>query len=308
MLIYNPDTGQYEEEYDAGGDPITAPPTPTPTPPPPRVPTQNDPDWTPPGPGWTYTDGVGWRYTGAPVPGQQTGPGPGVGGGGSAEEDARNGLVGGYVDPRTGQWVSGEPRSPGGGGSGGGGYRMGGGSYDGSGFAWPQFNAPQYTKGAPFSAPPAFSYEGFTPPTADSIYADPSYKMRRDEGLQAIEHGAAAKGLTRLPATLKSLAGWNQDFASREYGNIFDRGAQTWGMNRNNAADAYSLNYGVSRDVWDRGEQQNLSSFDRNYKGAYDEFDFNSWKPASMTFEDMRARYLAELDATTRIATAGAGG
>lgn len=196
------------------------------------------------------------------------------------------------------------PGSGGGGGGGGGGYGGRGGSYGGGGnFGWPQYNAPRYSPGAAFQAPPAFAFEGFKAPTADSIYSDPSYKMRRDEGLQAIEHGAAAKGLTRLPATLKSLGSWNQDFASREYGNIFDRGAQAWGMNRNNAADAYSLNYGVSRDVWDRGEQQNLSAFDRNSKASFDEFDFNSWRPASATFEDLYRRDRDILDANTRIAT-----
>jgi hypothetical protein len=110
--------------------------------------------------------------------------------------------------------------------------------------------------------------------------------------LQAIEHGAAAKGLSRLPATLQSLGAWNQDFASREYGNIFDRSAQTYDRNRNNAADTYSLNYGISRDV-----------FDRDYAGARDQFQFNQFEPAKMNFEDMYRRWKAELDSTTAIAT-----
>lgn len=191
----------------------------------------------------------------------------------------------------------------------------------GSGFSWPQFNAPTYTPGPGFQAPPAFSYdpfsyESFKAPEFNDIYKDGSFIGRRDEGTQAIEHGAAAKGLTRLPQTLKALAGWNQDFASREYGNIFDRSANTydrnrgnafgnWQANRNNAADNYSLNYGVSRDVWDRGEQQNLSAWDRNYKSAVDSFDFNQWKPASMTFTDLYNRWKSELDATTTLASGG---
>jgi hypothetical protein len=219
--------------------------------------------------------------------------------------DAANGLIGGYMDGDV--WVNGSPSSSGGGGGGGGttygGDFSGSGSYDTSGFAWPQFAAPTYTPGPAFTAPPAFQFDAFSAPKPSEIYSDPSYTQRRDEGLQAIEHGAAAKGLTRLPQTLKALAGWNQNFASREYGNIFDRAGQTYDRNRNNAADTYSLNYGVSRDVWDRGEQQNVTAFDRNYKSAYDSFDMNEWKPAAMTFEDMRARYLAELDATTRLAS-----
>lgn len=178
----------------------------------------------------------------------------------------------------------------------------------GGGFAWPQFNAPNYTPGPAFVAPPAFSYEAYKQPEFSDIYKDGSYAGRRDEGLNAIEHGAAAKGLTRLPATLKALGSWNQDFASREYGNIADRAANTWQMNRSNAADAYSLNYGISRDVWDRGEQQNLNKFDRDYKSAYDSFDFNEYRPSVNTFDDMFRRYKAELDATTALAGYGANG
>ena len=186
---------------------------------------------------------------------------------------------------------------------GGGDWDLGGGDYADD-FSWPSFSAPRYTPGAQFQAPPKFSYEAFTPPTGDSIYSDPSYTMRRDEGLRAIEQGAAAKGLTRLPATLKALGGWNQDFASREYGNIFDRAGQTYSTNRNNAADAYSLNYGVSRDVWDRGERQNLDAYDRNYKASYDEFQPKQ-RQAESTFDDLYRRWKGELDATTQIASGG---
>lgn len=192
------------------------------------------------------------------------------------------------------------PFGNGGGGGGGGDY--GGGDYSGDNFAWPEFNAPRYTPGAKFQAPPAFSFDAFQAPTGDSIYSDPSYTMRRDEGLQAIEHGAASKGLTRLPSTLKALAGWNQDFASREYGNIFDRAGQTYNTNRNNAADTYSLNYGVSRDTWDRGERQNLDKYNADYKGAFDEFDYNQYKPSVSTFEDLWRRHKLGVDSTVALA------
>lgn len=164
------------------------------------------------------------------------------------------------------------------------------GSFDSSGFAWPQFSAPT------FNAPPAFEFDAFKAPDFKSIFDDQSYQGRRDEGLRAISNSAAAKGLSRLPATAQALGAWNQDFASREYGNIFDRSANTWQMNRNNAADNYMKNYGVSRDV-----------FDRNYKSAFDQFDFNEFRPAKATFDDLYNRWKAELDATTSIATAGAG-
>jgi hypothetical protein len=204
----------------------------------------------------------------------------------------------------------------------GGGQTQPSGFGDTSGFAWPRFNAPQYTPIAPFVAPPAFefapfSYEDFKAPQFSDIYNDGSFIGRQQEGMKAIENSAAAKGLTRLPATLKALAGWNQDFASREYGNIFDRAAGTydrnrgnafsnWQANRNNAADNYSLNYGIARDVWDRNDRQNTDTYDRNYKSAFDTFNYNDFQPAKYTFDDMYRRWKDQLDATTSIATAGA--
>lgn len=159
------------------------------------------------------------------------------------------------------------------------------------GFAWPKFNAPS------FEAPPKFQYDAFQKPEFADIFKDPSYQGRRDEGLNAIQNSAAAKGLTRLPQTMKALGGWNQDFASREYGNIFDRAAQSYDRNRANAADTYAMNYGVSRDVFDRG-----------YGRAKDMFDVNQFQPAKLTFEDLYRRYKANLDSQTTIAAAGAGG
>jgi hypothetical protein len=299
QAIYNEQTGEWEYPEDQFPVGIEPPPEPAPPPPPGDF---GAPDQAP---GQEYWDVDFWS---------QRGYGPDVmfdrngqlrdGWARTANgyEQTDLGAILAYMESirpgSTGQVETPPPASGPTGGDGGNHYSQTGGSFDTSGFSWPQFNAPGYTPGPSFQAPPAFEFEGFTPPTADSIFADPSYQMRRDEGLQAIEHGAAARGLTRLPATLKALAGWNQDFASREYGNIFDRGAQTWGMNRNNAADTYSLNYGVSRDVWDRGERQNLDAFDRNYRSQYDSFDMNEFQPAKMTFDDLFRRYKAGLDAT----------
>lgn len=188
---------------------------------------------------------------------------------------------------------------------GGGGGAPSGGGYEPPSFSWPRWNAPQYTPGPAFVAPPPFSFADFKAPDPSEVNNDPSYKFRRDEGLQAIEHSAAAKGLTRLPQTQKAMAGWNQDFASQEYGNIWDRSANTWSMNRNNAADNYAKNYGISRDVWDRNESQNLNAFDRNYRSSLDAFNFNEREPAQATFDDMYRRWRGELDGN--IALLGAG-
>ena len=243
--------------------------------------------------------------------------------------DGRSDYLGGYLIPE-GAPYGGERKK----------IDMGGGGDTGdrSGFEWPRFDAPNYRPGAPFAGPSTpfsyepfsygnFSFDAFKAPKPSEIFDDPSFVQRRDEGTTAIEHGAAAKGLTRLPQTLQALAGWNQNFASREFDNVFDRAGQSydrnrgnafgnwsanrenafgnWQGNRNNAADAYSLNYGVSRDVWDRGENQNLNAFDRNYTGAKDKFDFNQFRPSQETFRDLYNRWKTGVDSTTQIAVGG---
>lgn len=52
---------------------------------------------------------------------------------------------------------------------------------------------------------------------------DPGYQFRLGEGTKAINHSAAAAGNLLSGATMKALAKYNQDFASNEYGNAYNR-------------------------------------------------------------------------------------
>ena len=52
---------------------------------------------------------------------------------------------------------------------------------------------------------------------------DPGYQFRLDEGEKAIGRGAAARGMNRSGATLKALTRFGQDYASNEFGNIWNR-------------------------------------------------------------------------------------
>lgn len=103
----------------------------------------------------------------------------------------------------------------------------------------PQFDAPRFTP------PPAFSA-----PTGDQVFNEPGYEFRRGEGERGIKAFASHLGALRTGGTIKDLLKYNQNFASQEYGNVYNR-----------AADTYRTNYGVSRDV-----------FDRNYQGSRDAF------------------------------------
>lgn len=52
---------------------------------------------------------------------------------------------------------------------------------------------------------------------------DPGYQFRMSEGQKALERSAAAKGMSLSGAQLKALTGYNQNFASNEYSNAYNR-------------------------------------------------------------------------------------
>jgi len=63
----------------------------------------------------------------------------------------------------------------------------------------------------------------FTPFSADKFQADPGYAFRLSEGLKAINRTAAARGGLLSGATLKAAERYNQDLASQEYQNAYNR-------------------------------------------------------------------------------------
>lgn len=52
---------------------------------------------------------------------------------------------------------------------------------------------------------------------------DPSYQFRKQQGMDGIQSSAAASGGLLSGAALKSLAGYNSNLASQEYGNAWSR-------------------------------------------------------------------------------------
>lgn len=54
-------------------------------------------------------------------------------------------------------------------------------------------------------------------------YEDPGYAFRLQQGSQALQNSAAAGSGALSGAALKDLLGYNQDMASTEYGNSFNR-------------------------------------------------------------------------------------
>lgn len=59
--------------------------------------------------------------------------------------------------------------------------------------------------------------------TMADFNADPGYQFRLQQGQNALESSAAARGSHLSGATLKALAQYGQDMGSQEYGNAYNR-------------------------------------------------------------------------------------
>ncbi|WP_104488838.1 DNA transfer protein p32 [Acinetobacter indicus] len=59
--------------------------------------------------------------------------------------------------------------------------------------------------------------------TGQDLYDDPSYQFRLEQGLDAVQSGAAAQGGLLSGATQKALMNYGQQAASQEYQNAYSR-------------------------------------------------------------------------------------
>jgi hypothetical protein len=78
--------------------------------------------------------------------------------------------------------------------------------------------------------------EGTDNPTADAyggFFTSPGYKFRLDQGNQAVQRSAAARGILGSGATMKAIDRYSQGLASSEYGAFSDRLAQIAGFGQN---------------------------------------------------------------------------
>jgi len=76
-------------------------------------------------------------------------------------------------------------------------------------------------KGLAFIPPaPTFSFDA---PTEAQAQQEPGYKFSFDEGLRALDQGAAAKGLLNSGGNLTSEQLYGQNAATLNYGNVYNR-------------------------------------------------------------------------------------
>jgi hypothetical protein len=94
-------------------------------------------------------------------------------------------------------------------------------------------------------------YGAFTPPTGVTEQNDPGYQFRLQQGLQALQNSAAARGGLLSSGTAKAINDYAQNEASNEYGNVYNRALNTYGTNFNtyntNQSNLYNRLAGVSQ-------------------------------------------------------------
>jgi len=86
-----------------------------------------------------------------------------------------------------------------------------------------------------------------TPVAYGGFEATPGYQFRLDQGIKAVEHGAAARGLLRSGAAVKATQRYGEGLASSEYENFANRLASLAGVgqsatNQTQAAGANAAN------------------------------------------------------------------
>lgn len=77
-------------------------------------------------------------------------------------------------------------------------------------------------------------YGSFNAPTGVTEQNDPGYQFRLQQGQNALQNSAAARGGLLSTGTAKNLNDYAQNSASAEYGNVYNRALGTYQTNQNN--------------------------------------------------------------------------
>ena len=94
-----------------------------------------------------------------------------------------------------------------------------------------------------YTPPPAFSYGDFQAPTLEQAQSQPGYQFGLQQGEQALQQAAAAKGLLRSGGTLKDILNYGQNAATQNYANVFNQNLSQYNTNRAGAVQQYNTNY-----------------------------------------------------------------
>ncbi len=121
--------------------------------------------------------------------------------------------------------------------------------------------------------------ENFVAPDFNET-TDPGLEARRAMGQQGVERSAAARGTLLTGGTLKDIAKFNQDYASNEYQNVYNRALGAHTTNYGERLGAHTTNFGEGLQVNQNAYNQKLGKFGTNY----DVFRNNQTDPYNKLF------------------------
>lgn len=117
----------------------------------------------------------------------------------------------------------------------------------------------------PFSYPDWQAPAAFTAPTDVTEQNDPGYQFRAQQGQQAIDRSAAARGTLLTGGTLKDLEQFGQDYGSGEYQNVYNRALQNYTTDYNSSLTDWTTNYNKAS----QGYAQAYNIFSNNQSNQY---------------------------------------
>jgi hypothetical protein len=88
----------------------------------------------------------------------------------------------------------------------------------------------------------------------ENFYTSPGYQFRLDEGLRAVDAGAAARGMLRSGATLKAEQAFGEGLAAQEYDKYFSRASDSFGNYYNRLFDLSRLGENAAAGVGAQGQ------------------------------------------------------
>jgi Ni/Co efflux regulator RcnB len=117
-----------------------------------------------------------------------------------------------------------------------------------------------------FTAAPGFDAPKFNAPNSSTAWDDPGYQFRLKSGSDALQRSAAARGTLRTGGTLKDIMDYGQNFASQEYGNIYNRALQNYNTEYQGAKDTYAPKF----SDWQMGQNAELSRGNQAFARQWD--------------------------------------
>lgn len=93
-----------------------------------------------------------------------------------------------------------------------------------------------------------YAPQSIAPGDYSQFFASPDYQFRQQEGLNAVQNSAAAKGGLYSGDTLRNITEFGSNLAAGEYGNYFSRQRQLFAEEEGRRANDFARNQGVFAD------------------------------------------------------------